>query len=87
MAAAFPAEIAALGGFDKAMATAGGVSLDEVDPATMESRFSLGLYFAGEVLDYDGDTGGFNLQAAFSTADAAARAMAARISRMESKSH
>jgi len=77
MAAAFPVEIAALGGFDKAMVTAGGVDLSEVDGATMASRLVSGLYFAGEVLDYDGDTGGFNLQAAFSTADAAARAMAA----------
>jgi predicted flavoprotein YhiN len=68
-----------LGGFDKAMATAGGVALDEVDPATMESRIAPGLYFAGEVLDYDGDTGGFNLQAAFSTAATAAAAIAARL--------
>ncbi len=80
LASEFPAEIAALGGFDKAMATAGGVSLAEVDPSTMGSRIVDGLYFAGEVLDYDGDTGGFNLQAAFSTANAAARAMAARLS-------
>ena len=78
LATEFPARVAALGGFDVAMATGGGVSLDEVAPATMASRIVDGLYFAGEVLDYDGDTGGFNLQAAFSTADAAARAMAAR---------
>ena len=45
-----------------AMATAGGVSLDEVDPGSMESRVEEGLYFAGEVLDYDGDTGGYNLR-------------------------
>jgi predicted Rossmann fold flavoprotein len=76
MAAAYPAEILALGGYEKAMATAGGVALDEVDPATMESRACPGLYFAGELLDYDGDTGGYNLQAAFSTAAAAAGAMA-----------
>jgi predicted Rossmann fold flavoprotein len=75
MAAAFPAEIGALGGFEKAMVTAGGVSLGEVDSGTMASRVVEGLYFAGEVLDYDGDTGGYNLQAAFSSADAAARAM------------
>jgi predicted Rossmann fold flavoprotein len=78
LATAYPAEVEALGGFDKAMATAGGVALDEVDPATMESRIAPGLYFAGEVLDYDGDTGGFNLQAAFSTAATAAAAIAAR---------
>jgi len=75
-ATAYPAEIRALGGFDKAMVTAGGVSLDEVDPGTMESRIAPGLFFAGEILDYDGDSGGYNLQAAFSTAYAAARAMA-----------
>jgi predicted Rossmann fold flavoprotein len=79
LACAFPAEVEALSGYEKAMATAGGVSLDEVDPATMESRVAPGLYFAGEVLDYDGDTGGYNLQAAFSTAAAAARAIAARL--------
>ncbi len=75
-AAAFPAEIKAVGGFEKAMVTAGGVSLGEVDGSSMESRIAEGLYFAGELLDYDGDTGGYNLQAAFSTAEAAARAMA-----------
>jgi predicted Rossmann fold flavoprotein len=78
MATAYPARIRALGGFDKAMVTAGGVSLDEVDPATMESRIEPGLFFAGEILDYDGDTGGYNLQAAFSTAAAAALGMASK---------
>lgn len=52
---------------EEAMVTAGGVSLDEVNPQTMESRLVKGLYFCGEVLDIDADTGGFNLQAAFST--------------------
>ena len=52
---------------DKAMVTAGGVSLDEVNPHTMESKIVKGLYFCGEILDLDADTGGFNLQAAFST--------------------
>jgi predicted Rossmann fold flavoprotein len=80
MAAAFPAEAESVGGFDKAMVTAGGVSLDEVNPATMESRIAPGLYFAGEILDYDGDTGGFNMQAAFSTAAAAAKAIEERLS-------
>lgn len=50
-----------------AMVTAGGVSLKEIDPRTMASRLVEGLYFCGEVMDLDGDTGGFNLQAAFST--------------------
>jgi hypothetical protein len=51
----------------EAMVTAGGVSLDEVDPRSMQSKLVKGLYFCGEVLDIDADTGGFNLQAAFST--------------------
>lgn len=50
-----------------AIITAGGVNLDEVDPRTMQSKLVEGLYFAGEVLDLDADTGGYNLQAAFST--------------------
>lgn len=50
-----------------AMVTAGGVSLKEVDPRTMASRVVAGLYFCGEVMDIDADTGGYNLQAAFST--------------------
>jgi predicted flavoprotein YhiN len=45
--------------------TAGGIDLAEVDPGTMESRLCPGLYFAGEVLDIDGFTGGFNLQASW----------------------
>lgn len=52
---------------DAAMVTAGGVSLKEVDPRTMQSKLMQGLYFAGEVLDLAADTGGYNLQAAFST--------------------
>ena len=51
----------------QAIVTAGGVDLSEVDPRTLESRLVKRLYFAGEVLDLDGDTGGYNLQAAFST--------------------
>jgi predicted flavoprotein YhiN len=47
--------------------TAGGVSLDEIDPRTMASRKVSGLYLCGEVMDIDADTGGYNLQAAFST--------------------
>jgi predicted Rossmann fold flavoprotein len=50
-----------------AMVTAGGVSLKEIDPRTMSSRLTKGLYFCGEVIDIDADTGGYNLQAAFST--------------------
>jgi hypothetical protein len=50
-----------------ATVTAGGVSLDEIDPKTMASRLAKGLYFCGEVMDLDADSGGYNLQAAFST--------------------
>jgi predicted Rossmann fold flavoprotein len=63
------------GGFDTAMATCGGVSLCEVNPATMESLLVKNLYFAGELLDVDGDTGGYNIQAAFSTGFCAASAI------------
>ena len=54
-------------GFERAVVTAGGVSLKEVVPKTMASRLHPGLFFCGEVLDLDGDTGGYNLQIAFST--------------------
>jgi len=59
-------EIKEVGNATNAMVTAGGVSLKEVNPKTMESRKVDGLYFAGEVLDVDGDTGGYNIQAAVS---------------------
>jgi predicted Rossmann fold flavoprotein len=54
-------------GFRKAIVTTGGIDITEIDPSTMESKLVDGLYCAGEVLDIDGYTGGFNLQAAFST--------------------
>lgn len=57
---------------EEAIVTAGGVSVREIDPKTMQSRLVKGLFFAGEVLDLDAYTGGFNLQIAFSTAYAAA---------------
>lgn len=63
-------------GFEQAIITAGGVNTAEVDPVTMESKLIQGLYFAGEILDIDADTGGFNLQAAFSTGWAAGKAAA-----------
>jgi len=69
---ALPLIVSELGGFDVAMVTRGGVDLKEVNPKTMESRLVKGLYLVGEVLDIDGDTGGYNLQAAFSTAMLAA---------------
>lgn len=66
-----------LEGFEVAMVTRGGVNLKEVNAKTMESRLVPHLYFAGEVLDIDGDTGGYNLQAAFSTGALAARQITA----------
>ncbi len=61
---------------DEAIITRGGVSVSEISPKTMESKMKKGLYFAGEIIDVDGYTGGFNLQIAFSTAYAAAEAIA-----------
>ncbi len=63
----FRLDIARLGSIEEGMITRGGVSLKDINPRTMESRIVKGLYFAGEMIDVDADTGGFNLQAAFST--------------------
>ena len=60
-------------GLDVAMVTAGGVSMSEVSPASMESKKHPGLYFAGEVLNVDGNTGGYNIQFAFSSGYIAAQ--------------
>lgn len=60
-------EIEGYVGYERCVVTAGGVSQEEVSPKTLESKLIPGLYFAGEVLDLDADTGGYNLQAAFST--------------------
>ena len=60
-------DLAGYVGYERAVVTAGGVSTDEVIPKTMESRLVAGLYWCGEVLDIDSDTGGYNLQTAFST--------------------
>lgn len=65
-------KISGLAGFKEAMATAGGIALSEISTKTMESKKYPGLYFVGEVLDVDGDTGGYNLQFAYSSACAAA---------------
>lgn len=60
-------EIEGYVGYERCVVTAGGVNLEDITPKTLESRIVPGLYFAGEVLDLDGDTGGYNLQIAFST--------------------
>ena len=73
---AFPFTVTGLRGFQEAIITKGGVQVKEVDPKTMESKKTKGLYFAGEVLDLDALTGGYNLQIAWSTAHAAAMAAA-----------
>ena len=74
----FPLVVERLGDFAIAMMTRGGVALEGVNPKTMESKLVPGLFFAGEVLDIDGDTGGYNLQAAFSTGFLAAEGIRKR---------
>ena len=73
----FEVKIAGLRPVAEAIITAGGVKVKEVDPKTMESKLVPGLYFAGELLDVDAYTGGFNLQIAWSTAVAAGMAAGA----------
>ena len=68
------------GDYNTAVVTQGGVNTKEINPKTMESKLVPGLYFAGEVLDLDADTGGYNLQIAFSTGYAAGRAAASAAS-------
>jgi predicted Rossmann fold flavoprotein len=70
-----PLEVVGRGAGDE-FVTAGGVELDEVDPQTMESKICPGLYFAGEILDVDGYTGGFNLQASWATGRLAGHSIA-----------
>lgn len=69
----FRLEVTGHRSFSEAIITAGGIETQEIDPRTMASRLVEGLYFAGEVLDIDADTGGYNLQAAFSTGWVAGR--------------
>lgn len=70
---AFPVALADKGDLAHAVVTSGGVQVKEIDPKTMQSRLCPGLYFAGEVLDVDAYTGGYNLGIAFATAWAAGR--------------
>jgi predicted Rossmann fold flavoprotein len=74
----WPLAVTGSRGYNYAEATAGGVALDEIDPGTMASRRCPGLYLVGEMLDVDGRIGGFNFQWAWSSARAAARALADR---------
>ncbi|MCR4721865.1 MAG: NAD(P)/FAD-dependent oxidoreductase [Lachnospiraceae bacterium] len=73
---AFPLTYKCTGGFEEAVITKGGIKVKEVDPASMESKLVKGLFFAGEILDVDALTGGFNLQIAWSTGYAAGSAAA-----------
>ena len=68
-------DITALGSFENAVVTAGGVDVKEIHPKTMESKLVKNLYFAGEVIDADALTGGYNIQIALSTGYAAAKAI------------
>ena len=76
---AFPLEVTGTRPIDEAIISSGGVDLRQVSPKTMESKLVSGLYFAGEVLDLDAYTGGYNLQIAWCTAHAAANAILARL--------
>lgn len=63
----FQITISGFRGIEEAIITAGGISIKEIDPKTMQSKLVQGLYFAGEIIDVDAYTGGFNLQIAYST--------------------
>lgn len=75
---AFPITIKDFRPIDEAIVTGGGVSVSQINPKTMESKLINGLYFAGEVIDVDAYTGGYNLQIAFSTGHAAGAAMGSK---------
>ncbi len=76
---AMPLDVRDSRGYNYAEVTAGGVPLDEIEPATMESRVCRGLYFVGEILDVDGRLGGFNFQWSWSSGWVAGHAAAARL--------
>ena len=76
---AFPLEVTGTRPIDEAIISSGGVDVRQISPKTMESKLISGLFFAGEVMDLDAYTGGYNLQIAWSTAHAAACAIADRI--------
>ena len=64
--------------YDHAIVTSGGVSLKEIDPTNMQSKLTDRLYFAGEIMDVNGETGGYNLTSSWSTAHLAGRVMKER---------
>ena len=71
-------KVKGLKGWNEAQVTAGGISLAQVDELTMESKLISGLFFSGEVLDYDGPCGGYNLHHAWLTGIRAGKGMAER---------
>ena len=73
----FDIEIACKAPIEEAIVTSGGIKVNEIDPKTMQSKLVRGLYFAGEIIDVDAYTGGFNLQIAWATGRAAGLAAAA----------
>lgn len=75
---AWPVRVTGVRGFEQAQVTAGGVDTKDVDPLTLGSKLVPGLHFAGELLDVDGDCGGFNLLFAWASGILAARAMSGR---------
>ena len=80
---ALPLHITAYRPIAEAIITDGGVSVKEIDPKTMGSKLVGGLYFAGEIIDVTGFTGGFNLQTAFASGRAAGKACADRVKETE----
>ncbi|MBR3036554.1 MAG: (d)CMP kinase [Lachnospiraceae bacterium] len=79
---ALPLTIVSTGGFHEAIVTQGGIRVKEIDPRTMESKLVRGLYFAGEIIDIDALTGGFNLQIAWSTGYLAGKSAAEKEKKM-----
>ncbi len=77
---AFPVKIRGIAGFDEAIITRGGVDVRGIDPSTLQSKLVPGLYFAGEAIDVDALTGGYNMQIAFSTGWLAGAAAAEHLS-------
>jgi len=71
----FPMQVIGHDSYDHAIVTSGGISLKEIDPTTMESKLESNLYFAGEVIDVNGETGGYNLTSSWSTGYLAGRSM------------
>lgn len=72
--------IARFAGFERAVVTSGGIDLKEIDGKTMRSKLIDNLYFAGEIIDLDGPTGGFNLQLCWSTGRLAGKASTLKLS-------